>query len=155
MVKLLEELVEDFFIHIAHGILLLRILTDLGNPCTTGFDVVFVNMLCFCLGDFLKTIVVEDHLIGPRPAVFAIIVVDLHKAVKQLLDVIDVPILDVANHPQLLTLRQEKTTQIRPTTFTHKTLRTSEVALLLGTFQYGAHIDAQGDVVILQALPQR
>ena len=82
-------------------------------------------------------------------------IINLHKAVEQLLNVIDVAILDVTDNTQLLTLWQEQTTQICPTAFTDKTLRTSEEALLLSTLQHGTHIDAQGNIIVFQSLAKR
>ena len=155
MVEFLEEVIEDILLHVTHGVFLLRILTDLGNPRTTGLDIVLMDSGHILLRDLLKPIVVQDHLVRPRPAVLTVVVVDLHETVKQLLDIIDVTALDVPYDTQLLTLWQEQSTEVCPTPLAHNALRTSEEALLLGTLQHGTHIDPQGDVVILQTLPQR
>ena len=107
------------------------------------------------LRDLLQTVIVEDHLIRPCPTVVAVVVVDLHETVEQLLDVLDVAVLHVTHDAQFLTLRQQQSAKIRPATFAHETLRTPEEALLLGTLQHGTHIDTQRDIVILQSFAER
>ena len=155
MIELLEEVIEHILLHVAHGILFLRIFPDLGNPRTTGLDIVLMDSDHILLRDLLKPIVVQDHLIRPRPAVLTVVVVDLHKAVEQLLDVINVATLDITHNPEFLTLWQEQSAEVCLSALAHNALRASEESLLLGTLQHGTHIDPQSDVIILQPLSQR
>ena len=155
MIKFLQEVIEDLFLHITHGILLLGILADLGDPGTTGFHIILVNPFTGCGIQFLELVVVKNHLVAPSPTVVTVTVMDIGKAVEHLLDIVDYTTLDVLNQPLFLALRQEQTTQIHPLALADGTHRSAHIPFLLGTLQHSTHIDTQGDIVVLQTLPQR
>ena len=111
-----------------------------------------MNHILLC--DLLKPIVIENHLIRPRPTVFTVVIIDFRKAVEQLLDVVNITVVDITDETHLLTLRHQQTTEIRPSTLTYGTLGPSEEAFLLGTLQHGTHIDTQGNIIVLQTLTQ-
>ena len=63
MVELGDEVFEYLQVYITHGILLLCILANLGNPCTTGLYVVLVDVFDVLFSQFGKTVVVENHVV--------------------------------------------------------------------------------------------
>ena len=97
VVELGDEVIEHLLLHVAHGKLLLRILTNLGNPGTTGTNVVFTNALAGRLVKFVEMVVVENELIAPRPAIVAVAVIDVGKAVEHLSDVLNVTVLHIVD----------------------------------------------------------
>ena len=103
----------------------------------------------------VKMVVVQNHLVAPRPTIVRIAVVDIREAVEHLLDIVDHTILDILNQSLFLALRQQQATQVHPLALTDSANGPADIPFLLSTLQHSTHIDTQGDIVILQTLLQR
>ena len=154
MVELGDEVVEDFLLDVTHLEFLLGILADFGYPGTTGADIVLTDALHGLLRQFVNLVIVENHLVGPCPLVFTVVAVDVVETIQHLLNALDASTLDIVDEPLFLTGRQQQSREVVPFTFAHGGGRLAEESFLDGTLQHGTHIDAEGDVVILDALAQ-
>ena len=110
VVNLVVEFGEEVFVNVlfdvAHLEFFFGILADLGNPGTAGSDVVLTNALTGGLVEFSELLVVQNHLVAPCPAIIAVVVVNLNKAVEYIVDIVDVAILDILNQALFLALGQ-------------------------------------------------
>ena len=102
MVEFREEVLIYLQLHVAHLVFLLGILANLSNPGTTGSDIILTDTLTGGLVEFLQLILVQNHLIAPCPTVVAIVIMNLHKAIEHLLDIVDGAILDIVNQSLFL-----------------------------------------------------
>ena len=107
------------------------------------------------LVEFFQLVVVEDELIAPCPAVVAVVVVDFLESAEHVLYVLQSAVEDIVGETLLFAFRQQQAGKVNPSAFSNFCLRHTEESLLDGTLQHGTHIDAEGDVVVFQAFPQR
>ena len=112
-----------------------------------------VGILQGNLGD---VVVVADHLVGPCPLVFAIVGINLLEAADELLDGFDGSILQVGDDAVFLAYRQEESGEVIPVAGTYLRGRRGDGRIALQySLQHGTHVDAQGDIVVFDALVER
>ena len=99
-------------------------------------------------------IIVQNQLITPSPTVVTIVIVDFLETSKYLLDILYGTLLYLINQTLFLALRQQQSTEVRPSALTYFRFRIAEEALFLSTLQDGTHVDTQCDIIVFQAFIQ-
>ncbi len=144
-------MVECFLWHVAQLEFSDGVLLDFGYPGAASLHIVVVDGLGECLGYLADAIVFTDEAVAPCPAILAILVVGIFQALLYLLGGRKRAILHAQHDALFLAQRDEQAREVAP-------LALADVADGVGegvALHHGTHVDAQGNVVVFDALAQR
>lgn len=114
VVELVDKLLIDLTLHVAHGVFLLGILFDLGHPGATRLHVVVLDAAVVLLRDLLDAVVVEDEAVGPGPLIDAVVAMNLLKPLDDVVDRVERTVLDVLDEAVLLRGGEQESAEVVP-----------------------------------------
>ncbi len=131
--------------------------SDFRYPGAACPDIVFVYAVGIFQRNLRDAVVIADHSVGPCPLIFAIVGIDFLEALEQLLDGLDVAFLHILNDALFLSLPAAGVLRGHPSRprRSWRGRRGDGRVALQHSLQHGTHVDAQGDIVVFDALVER